>query len=168
MTTATKAQKRALPVGLWILVAVAVIGMAVWVTRFALGLGRATNLSDSYPWGLWIGFDDLSGVALGAGAFVMVATVYISNLKKYHPLVRPALLTGFLGYLLVLLSLLADLAKPQNFWHPFIYWNWHSVMFLVFWCAILYTVVVALEFSSVVFERFGWQVPLRAKTFKDH
>jgi Ni/Fe-hydrogenase subunit HybB-like protein len=161
MTTATKAQKRALPVGLWILVAVAVIGMAVWVTRFALGLGRATNLSDSYPWGLWIGFDVVSGVALAAGGFVVAATVYIFNLKKYHPLVRPALLTGFLGYLLVILALLADLAKPHHIWHPIIYWNFHSVLFEVGWCVMLYTTVIALEFSPVVFERFGWQVPLR-------
>ncbi|MGQ9715462.1 MAG: NrfD/PsrC family molybdoenzyme membrane anchor subunit [Anaerolineae bacterium] len=161
MTTMTKAQKRSLPVGLLVPAAIAVIGMAVWVARFALGLGRATNLSDAYPWGLWIGFDDLSGAALGAGAFVVAATVYIFNLKRCHPLLRPTLLTGFLGYLLVMLGLLADLAKPQNFWHPFIYWNWHSVMLLVFWCVILYTVVMALEFSPVVFERLGWQVPLR-------
>lgn len=161
MTTATKVQKRAFPVGLWILVAVAVMGMAVWVARFALGLGRATNLSDAYPWGLWIGFDVISGVALGAGAFVVATTVYIFNLKKYHPIVRPALLTGFLGYLLVILGLLADLAKPHHIWHLIIYWNFHSVLFEVGWCVMLYTTVMALEFSPVVFERFGWQVPLR-------
>jgi len=161
MTTATKVQKRALPGGLWILVAVAVMGIAVWVARFALGLGRATNLSDSYPWGLWIGFDVVSGVALGAGAFVVAATVYIFNLKKYHPIVRPALLTGFLGYLLVILGLLADLAKPHHIWHLIIYWNFHSVLFEVGWCVMLYTTVMALEFSPVVFERFGWRVPLR-------
>lgn len=161
MTTAIRVQKRSLPTGLWVLVAIAVIGMAVWVARFALGLGRATNLSDAYPWGLWIGFDVVSGVALAAGGFVVAATVYIFNLKKYHPIARPAILTGFLGYLLVILGLLADLAKPHHIWHLIIYWNFHSVLFEVGWCVMLYTVVLALEFSPVVFERFGWRAPLR-------
>lgn len=161
MTTAVRVQKRSLPTGLWVLVAIAVSGMAVWVARFALGLGRATNLSDAYPWGLWIGFDVVSGVALAAGGFVVAAAVYIFNLKKYYPLARPAILTGFLGYLLVILGLLADLAKPHHIWHLIIYWNFHSVLFEVGWCVMLYTVVLALEFSPVVFERFGWQVPLR-------
>lgn len=161
MTTATSVQKRSLPAGLWVLVAIAVIGMAVWVARFALGLGRATNLSDAYPWGLWIGFDVVSGVALAAGGFVIAATVYVFNLKKYHPITRPAILTAFLGYLLVILGLLADLAKPHHIWHLIIYWNFHSVLFEVGWCVMLYTVVLALEFSPVAFERFGWQVPIR-------
>ena len=162
MATTIQAQKRAFPTrGFLVPAVIAALGMAVWGARFALGLGQATNLSDAYPWGLWIGFDVVSGVALAAGAFVVAATVYVFNLKKYHPLVRPALLTGFLGYLLVILGLLADLAKPQNIWHLIIYWNFHSVLFEVGWCVMLYTTVMALEFSPVVFERLGWQVPLR-------
>lgn len=161
MESTTTGQKRSITTGLVALIVVTAVGMAVWGVRFALGLGRATNLSDAYPWGLWIGFDVVSGVALGAGAFVVAAAVYVLNLKKYEFIARPALLTGLLGYLLVVLGLLADLAKPQNIWHLIVFWNPHSVLFEVGWCVMLYTTVMALEFSPVVFERFDWKVPWR-------
>ncbi|HRS75308.1 MAG TPA: hypothetical protein P5282_10245, partial [Anaerolineaceae bacterium] len=77
--------------------------------RFFHGLGAATNLSDDFPWGLWIGFDVLCGVGLAAGGFTLAATVHIFNLKTYEPIVRPAILTAFLGYLLVVVALLYDL-----------------------------------------------------------
>ena len=161
MSMTMKLQSRPLPAGLRFFTVIAIIGIAAWIARFALGLGRATNLSNAYPWGLWIGFDVVSGVALGAGAFVIAAIVYIFNLKKYHPIVRPALLTGLLGYLLVIVGLLADLAKPQNIWHLIIQWNLNSVLFEVGWCVMLYTLVMILEFCPVIFERYGWQVPIR-------
>lgn len=161
MSTTMKLQSRPLPAGFRFFTVIAIIGIAAWIARFALGLGRATNLSNAYPWGLWIGFDVVTGVALGAGAFVIAAIVYIFNLKKYHPIVRPALLTGLLGYLLVIVGLLADLAKPQNIWHLIIQWNLNSVLFEVGWCVMLYTLVMILEFCPVIFERYGWQVPIR-------
>lgn len=141
-------------------VALALLGWIVLLYRFYYGLGRTTNLSDTYPWGLWIGFDVISGVALAAGGFTIAATVYIFKLKKYQPLARPAILTGFLGYLLAILGVAADLAKPQNIWHMIPYRNVHSVMLEVGWCVMLYTTVIGLEFSPAVFERFGWKVPL--------
>jgi Ni/Fe-hydrogenase subunit HybB-like protein len=129
--------------------------------RFFFGLGTATNLSDGFPWGLWIGFDVLCGVGLAAGGFTMAAVVYIFNIKRYKPIVRPAVLTAFLGYLLVIFALLFDLGRPYNVWHPIIMWNPHSVMFEVGWCVMLYTTVLALEFSPFVLERLRWQKPLR-------
>jgi Ni/Fe-hydrogenase subunit HybB-like protein len=48
--------------------------LAVTVMRFTRGLGAVTNLSDRFPWGLWIGFDILCGVGLAAGAFTLMAT----------------------------------------------------------------------------------------------
>ncbi len=129
--------------------------------RFFHGLGAATHLSDKFPWGLWIGFDVLCGVGLAAGGFTMAAVVYIFNIKKFKPIIRPAVLTAFLGYLLVIFALLFDLGKPYNIWHPLIMWNPHSVMFEVGWCVMLYTTVLALEFSPVVFERLRWEKPLR-------
>jgi Ni/Fe-hydrogenase subunit HybB-like protein len=137
------------------------LGLYSTYVRFFYGLGAATHLTDQFPWGLWIGFDVLCGVGLAAGGFTMAAVVYIFNIKRFKPIVRPALLTAFLGYLLVIFALMFDLGKPYNIWHPIIMWNPHSVMFEVGWCVMLYTTVLALEFSPVVFERLRWAKPLK-------
>jgi Ni/Fe-hydrogenase subunit HybB-like protein len=128
---------------------------ATWL-RIMYGLGGATNLSDRFPWGLWIGFDVLCGVGLAAGGFTIAATVHIFNIQRYKPIVRPAILTAFLGYLLVIVALMYDLGRPYNVWEPLILWNPHSVMFEVGWCVMLYTTVLALEFVPVVLERLRW------------
>ena len=122
--------------------------------RFYYGLGAATNLSDQFPWGIWIGFDLLCGVGLAAGGFTLAAIVHIFNLKSFHAVVRPAILTAFLGYLLVVVALLFDLGRPYRIWHPMIMWNPRSVMFEVGWCVMLYTAVLFLEFLPAVLERF--------------
>jgi len=138
----------------------AAIGIAI--SRFLFGLSYATNLTDEYPWGLWIGFDVVSGVALAAGGFVIAGTVHVFNIKRYHPIVRPAILTALLGYLLVIVGLLFDLGRWYNIWHPiFGMWNIHSPMLEVAWCVILYTTVLALEFSPVVFEKLRWNRVLK-------
>jgi len=128
--------------------------LAATVLRFAGSLGDATNLSDRFPWGIWIGFDVLCGVGLAAGGFTLAATVHIFHLKRFEPIVRPAILTAFLGYLLVCAALMFDLGKPWNIWHPLVMWNPHSVMFEVGWCVMLYTTVLFLEFLPLVLERF--------------
>lgn len=133
------------------------VGLPVVALRYSQGLGATTNLSDEFPWGLWIGFDLLCGVGLAAGGFTITAAVYIFNLKRFHPIVRPAVLTAFLGYLLVIGALLLDLGRPWNIWHPIVMWNPSSVMFEVAWCVMLYTAVLALELSGMVFEKVGWQ-----------
>ncbi|HEY9164631.1 MAG TPA: Ni/Fe-hydrogenase cytochrome b subunit [Candidatus Kryptonia bacterium] len=130
--------------------------------RFVFGLGAATNLSDKFPWGLWIGFDVLCGVGLAAGGFVVAAAVYVFHLDAFKPLIRPAVLTAFLGYVLVVFALLFDLGRPWNIWHPLVMWNPHSVMFEVAWCVMLYTAVLALEFSPMVFERLKLERANRA------
>jgi len=142
----------------WIIVA---FGLWATVIRYTQGLGGATHLSDRFPWGLWIGFDILCGVGLASGGFVMAATVYIFHLDHYKPILRPAILTAFLGYILVIGALLFDLGRPWNIWHPVIMWNPHSVMFEVGWCVMLYTTVLALEFSPMVFERLNLEKPQR-------
>jgi c(7)-type cytochrome triheme protein len=149
---------------------VAVAGIwATWV-RFGEGLGASTHLSDQFPWGLWIGFDLLVGVALASGGFTIAATVYIFNLERFRPITRPTILTAFLGYGLVILALLFDLGRPNHIWHPLIMWNTHSAMFVVAWCVMLYIMVLAFEFSPMLLERFklvraaqiirGFSVPL--------
>ncbi len=154
------ARQRLSPTGI-ILGVLIVIGLAVAINRYLNGLGAISNLSDAYPWGLWISFDILCGVALAAGAFTTAGAVYILGAERFRPILRPAILTGFLGYLLVIVALLVDLGRPERIWHLLIYWNPHSVMFEVGWCVMLYTAVLALEFSPLVFERFGWRTPLR-------
>ena len=137
----------------------AAIGIAV--SRFLFGIGYVTNLSDQFPWGLWISFDVVSGVALAAGGFVMAGTVHVFNIEKYHPIVRPAILTALLGYLLVVFGILFDLGRWYNVWHPIFMWNIHSPMLEVAWCVMLYTTVLALEFSPIIFEKFKLQWPLK-------
>jgi len=134
--------------------------VATWF-RFFHGLGASTNLSDDFPWGLWIGFDVLCGVGLAAGGFTMAATVHLFNLRKMKPVARPSILTAFLGYVLVIFALAYDLGQPWRIWHPLIMWNPHSVMFEVGWCVTLYTTVLALEFSPMLFERLRWDWALR-------
>ncbi len=136
-------------------------GLYAAYVRFVHGLGASTNLTDQFPWGLWIGFDILCGVGLAAGGFTLAATVHIFNLKRYEPIVRPAILTAFLGYALVIVALLFDLGRPYRVWHPLVMWNPHSVMFEVGWCVTLYTTVLSLEFAPVVLEKLKLQAPLR-------
>ncbi|MGA9116654.1 MAG: Ni/Fe-hydrogenase cytochrome b subunit [Bacteroidota bacterium] len=136
-------------------------GIVAAVDRFTRGLGATTNMQDTFPWGLWIGFDILVGVGLAAGGFSVAATVYLFNLERFRPILRPTILTAFLGYLLVIAGLMCDLGRPWAIWHAIIYWNPRSVMFEVAWCVMLYTTVLALEFSPVVLERFNLTRPLR-------
>jgi len=157
-------RRLALPrVTIWRVVGLGIVAAGLYATwvRFAYGLGAATTLSDEFPWGLWVGFDVLCGVGLAAGGFTITAAVHLFGMKHLKPIVRPAILTAFLGYLLVSAGLIYDLGKPWNIWHPLVMWNPHSVMFEVAWCVILYSTVMALEFSPMVFERFGLAGPLR-------
>jgi Ni/Fe-hydrogenase subunit HybB-like protein len=133
------------------------MGLVLTVVRYAKGLGAVTNLSDRFPWGLWVGFDLLCGVGLAAGGFVITAVVYIFNVERFRPIVRPTLITAFLGYVLVVVALLLDIGRPWNIWHPLVMWNPHSVMFEVAWCVMLYSTVLGLEVSGMVFERLRWK-----------
>jgi Ni/Fe-hydrogenase subunit HybB-like protein len=146
---------------LWFLVGGA---LALAAVRFARGLGATTALTDLTPWGFWIGFDVMGGVALAAGGFVVAATVYVFHLDRYHAIVRPAVLTAFLGYVAVVVGLLADLGLPWNIWHMVVYWNPHSPLFEVGWCVMLYTTVLSLEFAPVLFEMA--RHPLLARLYK--
>jgi Ni/Fe-hydrogenase subunit HybB-like protein len=143
-----------------IFAAIMLSGLYATYLRIVYGLGGTTNLSDQFPWGLWIAFDILCGVGLAAGGFTLVAVVHIFNIERYKPILRPAILTSFLGYSLVVVALLYDLGRPDRLWHPLVMWNPHSVMFEVAWCVMLYTTVLFLEFLPVVFEKFGWHKPL--------
>jgi Ni/Fe-hydrogenase subunit HybB-like protein len=165
-------QKRNFPIGITVLTFLVILGLIPMVMRYVEGLGATTNLSDGRPWGFWISFDLYCGVALAAGGFTLAGWVYIFNKEKYHAVARPAVLTAFLGYTLVILSLLVDLGQPWYIWHAIIYWNIHSPLFEVAICVMTYTLVLALEFSPTVFEalsksdlpvvnKVNWHIPLK-------
>jgi Ni/Fe-hydrogenase subunit HybB-like protein len=141
----------------WPLIATAFIltGLGVIVYRYIYGLGAVTNLTDKSAWGLWIGIDILSGVGLAAGGFVMASAVYVFGMEKFRPIVRMSILTAFMGYLLFIAGLWVEMGRPWNMWHCIVHWNFHSPLFEVAWCVMLYTTVLALELSQIVFEKFG-------------
>lgn len=148
--------------GTLVLTALAAIGIAGYLYRLLFGLQAATNLSDAYPWGLWISVDVASGVALAAGGFTTAALVEIAGRRRYHPLLRPALLTAMLGYTFVVIGLLADLGRYYNVWHPILpsMWQGSSVLFEVGMCVMIYLTVLYIEFMPLVIERFRGRVAL--------
>ena len=137
-----------------------VAGVLAAIARFRLGLGATTNLTDEFPWGLWIGFDFL-GIGLAASGFTIVAAVHLFHAKEYEPIVRPAILTAFIGYLLVVFVLIIDLGRPDHFWHPLVMWNPHSVMCEISWCLMLYTTVLSLEFAPIILEKVRIYAPIK-------
>ncbi len=143
------------------LVTIIVIGGLVMIYRLIAGLGAVTNLNDRFPWGLWIGVDVLGGVAMAAGGFIIAGAVYILNWKKYKPIVRPAVLTAFFGYLLAATAIFFDIGLPYRIWHPMVLWQIHSVMWVVAIHVMLYTTTLATESSPMIFEKLKMQGALR-------
>lgn len=138
-----------------VLAAIAGLSILTMLVRFITGFGMVTNLSDEWPWGLWIAFDVLTGVALAGGGYSTALIVHILHRDKYHPIARGALLTSLLGYILVMLGLFLDIGQWFNFWRPFISWGHASVLFEVFWCVSIYTTIQTLEFGEIVTEKIG-------------
>ena len=141
------------------LVLVALIGLAavVAVYRLCFGIGPASNMSDLWPWGLWISFDVLGGVAMAAGAFLIAGAVYILNWKKYKCIARASILNAFFGYLLAAISITLDIGRSFVIWHPLVMWQINSIMFLVAIHLVLYLTTLGTESSPMVFEKLGWQ-----------
>ena len=138
-----------------------VAGLIAAIVRFTGGLGAATNLSDKFPWGLWVGFDVISGVGLAAGGFTLAAAVHVFHVKRFYPVLKPAILTAFLGYVLVIVGLLFDVGRPDKIYNPLFMGNFHSPLFEVAMCVMFYTTVLFFEFSPNLFERLGWSGPKR-------
>ncbi|MFN2376596.1 MAG: NrfD/PsrC family molybdoenzyme membrane anchor subunit [Candidatus Binatia bacterium] len=124
--------------------------------RAVAGLGATTAMNDGYPWGLWIAFDVVTGTALGCGGYAIALLVYILNQGRYHPLVRPALLTSALGYSIAGFSVLLDLGRPWLTWKiPVFFWQWNgdSVLLEVALCIMAYSMVLWYELSPAFLER---------------
>lgn len=154
---------RRLPVG-WVIAGclafMAVVGGAAAVARLILGLGATTGLTDSNSWGIWIGFD-FSLIAFSGAAFTLAAAVHVLHIHSLKPVLRPALFTGLLGYVAVLVILLLDLGRWDRFYGFLINWNLHSPLFEISWCVLLYSTVLVLEISPDVFTWLGWERPKR-------
>lgn len=138
-----------------LLILLATICVGVSIFRLATGLGLVTNLNDEWPWGLWIGFDVLTGVALAGGGYFTAIIVHVLHRDQFHAIARSAMLTSLLGYLLVLAGLFLDVGQWFNFWRPFVSWGHTSVLFEVFWCISCYTTVQVLEFGEIFTEKVG-------------
>jgi Ni/Fe-hydrogenase subunit HybB-like protein len=138
-------------------VPIILLGLAILVVRFTQGLGSVTNLNQDYPWGLWIGFDVVTGVAFAGGAYIITFVVYVMRLEKYHPIVRATILNGLLAYIFYAGALTLDLGRPWNIINPVIgnSFGYNSVLFLVAWHFMLYMLAELVEFSPVIAEWLG-------------
>ena len=138
------------------LLAIGGVGIAILVWRFFAGLGATTGMNDGYPWGIWIAFDVVTGTAIACGGYAMALMVYIFNRGKYHPLVRPALLTTALGYTIAGLSVFVDIGRWWNAWQLPLFWKWNftSVLLEVALCIMTYVVVAWIEVSRSVMEKW--------------
>jgi Ni/Fe-hydrogenase subunit HybB-like protein len=142
--------------GMRAVAAVAALGAALMVWRFLGGLGSVTALSDGYPWGLWIAFDVVTGTALACGGYAMAILIYVMNRGRYHPLIRPAILTSALGYTLAALAITLDVGRPWEIWKiPLFFWSWNlnSALLEVALCVMAYIVVLWVEFSPALLAR---------------
>jgi Ni/Fe-hydrogenase subunit HybB-like protein len=130
------------------------------IARYTGGLAAITNLKASHPWGLWIGIDVATGVALAAGGFTTAALAHIFGRHKYEAVTRPALLTAMLGYTFVSVGLFIDIGRSWAIWKPVVFWQPNSVLFEVAMCVVIYLHVLYIEFIPVVAERFGDKIPI--------
>ena len=133
------------------------LGLVLIVIRFIYGIGSITNLTQETPWGLWIGFDVVTGVAFAGGAYVLTFMVYILNIRNYHSIVRVTVLNGFLAYVFYAGALLLDLGRPWHVINPIIgnSFGVSSVLFLVAWHFLLYMIAELIEFSPAIAEWLG-------------
>jgi Ni/Fe-hydrogenase subunit HybB-like protein len=138
-----------------LLASLAALAGALIVWRFMVGLGQSTALNDGYPWGLWIAFDVVTGTALACGGYALALLVYIMNRGKYHPLVRPALVTGAFGYSIAGFSVMIDIGRPWLAYKLSFFWNWNlrSVLLEVALCILTYTIVLWIELAPAFLER---------------
>ncbi len=143
-----------LPAYTYLLLILTVFGLGAGFYRLYAGLGATTNMSNDFPWGIWISFD-LTTVAFSGGAFTLAALVYILHMHDLHAATRPTVLFGLLGYASVLVILFFDLGRWDRFWHFLIYPNLNSALFEVSWCIALYSFILVYEFSPVIVEYLG-------------
>jgi len=157
---AAPVEEKFLTPGVMVILSLMAVGAAFAAARFLFGIGAVSNLNNQFPWGIWIGVDVASGVALAAGGFTTGAIAYVFNRQQYHMVIRPALLTAMLGYTFVVLGLLVDIGRYWNITSPIFNHNGNSVLFEVAICVMIYLHVLYIEFIPIVVERFKGRVDL--------
>ncbi|SDU61977.1 Ni/Fe-hydrogenase 2 integral membrane subunit HybB [Desulfobacula phenolica] len=157
---ASPLNKKILTPGVLVLLVFMAAGAIAVIARFTGGIGYVTNLSNARPWGLWVGVDVATGVALAAGGFTTAALAHILGKHYYEPITRPALLTAALGYTFVVLGLLVDIGRSWAIWKPIFNWNTNSVLFEVAMCVMVYLNVLYIEFFPIIAEQFKGKVNL--------
>ena len=135
-----------------VLLVLTLIGFALIAVRFIKGIGAVSNMSDGYPWGIWITYDVATGTAIACGGYAMAILIYIRNRMQYHPMIRSAILTSMFGYGLAGFSVMVDVGRPWNAYNFFSpsKWQANSAMFEVALCVMAYTTVLLLEFLPAV------------------
>jgi len=156
-----------------VLLAILAIGLLLIAWRFVSGLGPTTGMNDGYAWGIWIAYDVVTGTALACGGYAVALLCYVLNQGKYHPMVRPAVLTSALGYTLAGVSIVIDVGRYWNLWKVPLLWNWNrnSILLEVAICVMSYIFVLWLELSPAIlegFERDGRYPLLRRISLKIH
>jgi len=133
------------------------LGAGLIIYRLIMGLGAVTNASDDFPWGIWISFNVMTGVAFAGGAYVLTFVVYILRSEKYHPIIRATVLNGFLAYVFYASAIFFDLGRWWNIANPLIgnKFGVNSVLFLVAWHFLLYMIAQLIEFSPAIAEWLG-------------
>ncbi len=156
-TTARPVGGRILTPAFAVLIGLWALGTIAGLVRFTQGLGAATAMNDGYPWGIWIAFDVVTGTALACGGYAVALLVYIANRGRYHPLVRPAILTSALGYSVAAVAITFDVGRYWNLWRiPISFWRWNlnSALLEVALCVMSYIVVLWIELSPALLERW--------------
>ena len=138
-------------------VPIILLGLVLIIIRFWKGIGEVSNVTQDIPWGLWKGFNVVTGVAFAGGAYVLTFMVYILNMRNYHSIIRVTVLNGFLAYAFYAGALVLDLGRPWHIFNPIIgnSFGASSVLFLVAWHFLLYMVAQLIEFSPAIAEWLG-------------
>ena len=162
MTTLSRSNKNDIPLSFWPLLALTLLGIGLAVYRMVVGLGPATNMSDHYPWGIWITID-LFLIPFAGAAFTISLISYFLRREDYHSVIRPAVLAGFLGYGVVGVLLFLDIGRWNQFYNIFVpgFINLHSFLEEVSLCVTLYTLILILEIAPVFLEKWGYTVPIQ-------
>ena len=151
---ASPLKKKFLTSGVIVMLFFMIVGFIAILFRFIGGIGYVSNLSTARPWGLWVGVDVATGVALAAGGFTTATLAHIFGRHSYESITRPALLTAMLGYTFVVLGLLVDIGRSWAIWKPIFNWNFNSALFEVAMCVMIYLNVLYIEFLPIVAEQY--------------
>ena len=147
-----KQEGRILTTSFFVLLSLSLLGIVLIAVRCVKGIGAVSNMSDGYPWGIWIAYDVATGTAIACGGYAVAILVYIRNHMRYHPLIRSCILTSMFGYGLAGFSVMVDLGRPWNAYNFFVpsKWQVNSAMFEVALCVMAYSTVLIIEFLPAI------------------